>query len=353
MTKKLGPTMVEFCCTLEELASRIGARVEGDSRYSIKGVADLERATASDVSFFWNPRYYQRMVESGAGAVIVPPTISRPAGRNYLIHDDPSVAFQAVLSIFMGSMSKLTGFTGIHPTAVVHPTAKIGHGVVISPQAVIDESVCIGDRTFIGAFVYVGPHSNIGADCTIHPHVVIRERSVLGQRVLIQPGAVIGSCGYGYSTDGTGRHTKLEQFGNVEIGDDVEIGANTTIDRARFRSTVVQEGTKIDNQVQIAHNVEIGKHSLIVSQVGIAGSTKLGNHVVLGGQVAVNGHILIGDGVRVTACSGVSKSLPHAGDYGGVPVQPLADYNRNAVYLRRVGDLFQRVKALEEKSPLK
>jgi len=195
--------------------------------------------------------------------------------------------------------------------------------------------------------VYVGPQSTIGMDCTLHPHSVVREATVIGNRVILQPGAVIGSCGYGYLTDRSGHHTKLDQLGNVVIGDDVEVGANTTIDRARFQSTSVQEGTKIDNLVQIAHNVEIGKHNLIVAQVGIAGSTKIDDHVVLGGKVAVNGHIHIGKGVRVAACSGISKSLPEAGDYGGVPVQPLAEYNRNTVYLRRVGELFQRLKAIE------
>ena len=333
--------------TLEELSVRLGAQFEGDPHLCLAGVCDLEHATSTDLSFFWNPRYFQKMVESRAGAIIVAPTVERPAGKNYLLHSDPSVVFQAALALFMGSKAHVSGFEGIHPTAVVHPTAKLGEGVVLGPHAVVDEYAVIGDRTIINALVYIGPRVCIGTDCTIHPHVVIREQCVLGNRVIVQPGAVIGSCGYGYSTDNEGRHTKLDQLGNVVLHDDVEIGANTTIDRARFQSTVIGEGTKVDNQVQIAHNVEIGNHCLIVSQVGIAGSTKLGNRVTLGGQVAVNGHIQIADGVRVTACSGVSKSLPRAGDYGGVPVQPLHEYNRNAVYLRRVGELFERVKALE------
>jgi UDP-3-O-[3-hydroxymyristoyl] glucosamine N-acyltransferase len=166
--------------------------------------------------------------------------------------------------------------------------------------------------------------------------------------VILQPGAIVGSCGFGYHTDRDGRHTKLDQLGIVTLGCDVEIGANTTIDRARFQSTSINDGTKIDNLVLVAHNVEIGKNALIIGQVGIAGSAKLDDNVVLGGKVAVNGHIHIGKGVRVTACSGVSKSISTPGDYGGVPVQPLSDYNRNAVYLRRVGELFSRVKALED-----
>ena len=334
--------------SLDEVARHIGATLEGDAEYRITGVSDLEHATGSELSFFWNPRYSKQLAMSKAGAIIVPPSIERPHGKNYLIHNDPSVGFQAVLSLFMGSKKRLSGFSGVHPTAVIHPTSKLGTDVVIGPYAVVDEGSVIGDRTFIGAFVYVGSGTTIGCDGIIHPHVVLREKCVLGDRVIIQPGAVLGSCGYGYSTDAQGHHTKLEQFGNVVLGDDVEVGANTTIDRARFQSTLIKKGTKVDNLVQIAHNVEIGEDSLIVSQVGIAGSTKLENHVVLGGKVAVNGHIQIGDGVRVTACSGVSKSLHAGGDYGGVPAQSLHDYNRNAVYLRRIGELFQRVKAVED-----
>ena len=334
--------------TLEEIAARIGAVVEGNPRHRISGVADLEHAASSELSFFANTRYRQQMVESHAGAIVVSGCVDRPEGRNYLVHADPSLAFQSALKLFLPTCPPLTGFTGVHPTAVIHPTASIGVGVFIGPYAVIDQDVSIGDRTVVGAHVFVGPTSRIGTDCTIHPNVTIREGSLLGNRVVIQPGAVIGSCGYGYLTGKDGRHAKLDQLGNVVIEDDVEIGANTTVDRARFQSTVIREGTKIDNQVQVAHNVEIGKHSLIVAQVGIAGSARLGNHVVLGGQSAVNGHISIGDGVRVAACSGVSKSLPPGGDYGGLPVQPLAEYNRNAVYLRRINDLYQRVQALEK-----
>lgn len=342
--------MKEHGFTLEELAAYTGAKVEGDCQYRVFGVADLERALTSDVSFFGNPRYHKQMLESKAGAIIIHPSTPRPACRHYLLHEDPSAAFQVVLAAFRKCSPPLTGFTGIHPTAVIHTTATLGREVTISPYAVIDEGVCIGDRTMVGSFVYIGPHSTVGADCILHPHAVVREGCVLGNRVILQPGAILGSCGFGYLTDREGRHIKLNQLGNVVIGDDVEIGANTTIDRARFQSTSVKEGTKIDNLVLIAHNVEIGKRAIIVGQVGIAGSSKLDDGVVLGGKVAVNGHIQIGKGVRVTACSGVSKSLLSPGDYGGVPVQSLAEYNRNAVYLRRIGELFARVKVLEEKA---
>jgi UDP-3-O-[3-hydroxymyristoyl] glucosamine N-acyltransferase len=339
--------MTKPLLTLEEIASIIGAIVEGDPSYVISGVADLERATPGDISFFSNPRYLQKMLSSKAGAVIVSPLCERSEKRNYLVHENPSQAFQTVLAVFSENTKQRSGFLGIHPTAVIHPTASVGQNVNIGPYAVVDQNTSIGDDSCIGSFVYIGPGSQIGKRACIHPHAVIRETCLIGDNVIIQPGAVIGSCGYGYVTDKEGRHHKLDQVGTVVIENDVEVGANTTIDRARFESTKIREGTKIDNLVQIAHNVEIGKYNLIVSQVGIAGSTILGNHVVLGGKVAVNGHIQICDNVRVTACSGISKSIHQSGDYGGMPAQSLTDYNRNMVYFRRVRELFDRVAKLE------
>lgn len=333
--------------TLEELAKHIGATVEGDRSLKIAGVSDLERAMANEISFFSNPRYHRHMIASKAGAVIVSPNVERPSNKSYLLHDDPSVAFQTVMALFRANTPPLTGFTGCHPTAVIHPTATIAAGVVVGPYAVIDSHVIIGERSYIGPFVYVGPKTTIGRDVVLHPHAVVREGCVVGNGVIIQPGAVIGSCGYGYATDTQGCHTKLDQLGNVVLHDNVEVGANSTIDRARFQSTEVGKGTKIDNLVQIAHNVRIGAHCLVVAQVGIAGSATLGNHVFIGGQAAVNGHIAICDNVRVAACSGISKSILKSGDYGGIPAQPLAEYNKNAVFLRKVEELFIRVKELE------
>ncbi len=337
-------------CSLEELAQKIGAKVEGDGSKKISGLSDLQHAGEHEVSFFANPRYYHQMVESGAGAVIVAPEVERPSGRSYLLHERPSEAFQKLISLFKGQKRAYTGFSGVHPTAVIHPTATIGSHVTICPYVVIDEGSCIGDESFIGSFSYVGPYVQIGSHVHIHPSVVIRERCELGDRVIVQPGAVIGSCGYGYATDAAGHHTKLEQLGNVVLHEEVEIGANTTIDRARFQSTVVGQGTKIDNQVQIAHNVQIGKRSLIVAHVGIAGSTKVGNNVVMGGKVAVNGHIEICDATQFAACSGISKSIVKPGAYGGVPVLPLAESNRRDVLLRRIEKLYDRVEALEQQS---
>lgn len=212
----------------------------------------------------------------------------------------------------------------------------------------IDENVKVGKGTFIGAGVYVGPDTLIGHSCLIHPRVVIREGCHIGHHVVIQPGAVIGSCGFGYTTDRQGRHIKLNQVGNVFIEDHVEIGANTTIDRARFKHTYISQGSKIDNLVQLGHGVSIGAHNIIVAQTGIAGSTSTGRHVVLAGQVAVAGHLNLSDEVTVAGKSGVTKSLS-SGKYGGIPAVPLQEYNRNQVFLRNIEQYVKQLKDLSKR----
>lgn len=335
--------------TLAEIADLTKSRLIGNPLHEIEGVADLERAQLHEASFLDNPRYEQAMLQSKAGVIFISSKVSIPEGRNFLIHENPSFAFQQLIDLFFKERGALTGFEGIHPTAIIHATCKLGANVKIGPYAVLDKEVVVGDHTFIGAGVYIGPSSQIGADCIIHPRVVIRERCKLGNRVILQPGAIIGSCGFGYITDKQGCHIKLSQMGTVEIEDDVEIGANTTIDRSRFETTTIKTGTKIDNLVQIGHNVSVGPHNIIVSQAGIAGSTKTGRHVVIGGQVAVSGHIKLGDGVMLAGRSGVTKSLLKAGKYGGVPAQPLEESNRNNVFLNNVEKYFIKpLRALEE-----
>lgn len=322
--------------TLEQIAKLTGATLQGDPSYSITGFSDLESASEHDIAFFANPRYAQALGRSKAGAVFVDQNLAHLAnGKHVLIHECPSHAFQQILDFFMEGQTSASGFTGIDPTAVIHPSAKIGENVHIAPHAVIDQNVIIGSGTTIGAGCYVGPSTSIGENCLLHPKVTVRERCHIGNRVIIQPGAVIGSCGFGYIQDKVGNHIKLTQYGTVTIEDDVEIGANTTIDRARFRTTLIKRGTKIDNLVQIAHGVEIGESNIIIAQVGIAGSAKTGKHVILAGKVAVAGHIELGNQVIVAAYSGVSKSLPKAGKYGGIPAVPLAEYNRSQVLLRK------------------
>jgi UDP-3-O-[3-hydroxymyristoyl] glucosamine N-acyltransferase len=334
--------------TVLELAERTKSHLVGDPKHLIDDVADLESATSSDASFLANPKYLQEMKKSQAGVICVHSQIVPDENKNYLVSDNPSQTFQNILELFHPPRKTPSGFTGIHTTATIHPTACLSENVTVGPHAVIDEFVHVGEGSFIGAGVYVGPNSSIGNHCLIHPRVVIRESCSIGDRVIIQPGAIIGSCGFGYATDAKGIHTKLNQVGDVVIEDDVEIGSNTTIDRARFKSTLIGRGSKIDNLVQIAHGVVIGPHNIIVAQTGIAGSTSTGGHVVIGGQVAVAGHIHLDKGVMIAGKSGVSKSLS-AGKYGGIPVQPLAEYNRNAVFLRNIEAYVKQMKELEKR----
>lgn len=335
--------------TLAELAQITNSKLIGDSKLCITNVADLESARGEDASFLGNPRYEQAMRKSQAGVIFVHSGNLAIEGRNFLINENPSRAFQQTMELFVDKDAGISGFQGIHPSAIIHETAKIGKQVSIGPHVVIDKDVVIGDRTVIQASCSIGPSSKIGEDCFLHPHVVIRELCILGNRVILQPGVIIGSCGFGYTPDSAGRHIKLNQIGSVVLEDDVEIGANSTIDRARFKDTRIGKGTKIDNLVQIAHGVKVGEHNIIVAQSGIAGSTETGRHVMIGGQVAVNGHIKLADGVMISAKSGVSKSLTEAGKYGGVPVTPLSEYNRNSVYLRNIESFIDEIKTLKRR----
>jgi UDP-3-O-[3-hydroxymyristoyl] glucosamine N-acyltransferase len=328
--------------TLAEAAELISAQLVGNPDHIITGVDDLASASDCDISFLSHPRYFQAMRRSKAGAILAEPTIELPCGRNFLLVKDPSFSFQSLIGYFYDRSKTDSAFTGVHPTAVIHPSVKLGTNVSVGPHAVIDCNVCIGDGTIVSAGVFIGSATSIGEKCVIYPHATIREGCTIGNRVILQPGCVIGSCGFGFSTSKDGQHIKLEQVGSVVIEDDVEIGANTTIDRARFRSTRIGQGTKIDNQVQIAHGVQIGPNNLLCAQVGIAGSTQTDSGVILGGQVGVLGHIRLGKNVRVAACSGVSKSL-EKGDFSGIPAVPVAEYNRNAVYVRNLESHIQKL----------
>jgi UDP-3-O-[3-hydroxymyristoyl] glucosamine N-acyltransferase len=340
--------MSEKSFTLAELADLLSAQLIGNPLLSIKGANALDKAKGHDASFLSNPRYRDAMKETKAGVVCIDRETPPVDGKNYLVVDDPSRSFQKIIELFHSSQSS-TAFIGIHPTAVIDPSASIGQEVTIGPYAVIDRNVQIKDRTKIGAHTFIGADAHIGSDCQIYPSCVVRERCRLGDRVILQSGAIIGSCGFGYTTDPeSGRHYKLEQLGIVVLEDDVEIGANTTIDRSRFDETIIRQGTKIDNLVQIAHNVQIGHHNLIAAQTGIAGSTQTGHHVILGGQVGILGHVVLDDLVMIAAQSGVSKSLKK-GKYRGSPAISINDYHRQEVFVRRLEEYIERIKQLESK----
>lgn len=342
--------MAKKTFSLQELASLTESTLIGDPDYRITNVESLELATTSDASFLANPRYEKAMLKSKAGVVFVAASNGLPSERNFLVNSDPSRAFQRTAEAFYGTGNELSGFEGIHTTAVIHPTAVLGKNCIVGPNAIIDKNVIIGDSTTISAGCYIGPNVKIGSFCLLHPKVVIREQCLVGDRVILQPGVVIGACGFGYLTDKDGRHTKLNQLGSVIIGDDVEIGANTTVDRSRFKNTMIGRGTKIDNLVQIGHGVIIGEDNLIVAQTGIAGSTKTGNNVTIGGQVAIAGHLQICDRIMIAGRSGVTKSLMEPGViYAGIPARPRGEHNRATVYLQNIEQFVKKISILDER----
>jgi UDP-3-O-[3-hydroxymyristoyl] glucosamine N-acyltransferase len=334
----------------KELAEITGSKLVGpNSNLWITGINTLEEAGPHDISFLANERYIEMMKKSKAGVICIDKKMAYENSKNYFLCDDPSFTFQKIAEIFLSSKKSESAFSGIHPTAVVHPTCKIGQNVTIGPFAVIDQNVTIGDGTSILSLVSIGPDVQIGKDCILYPSCVVRENCILKDRVILQPGAVIGSCGFGYLPDQDGSFRKLAQMGNVLLEEDVEIGANTTIDRARFKSTIIGKGSKIDNLVQIAHNVEIGPHNGIAAQTGIAGSSKTKSHVIMGGQVGVTGHVEITDGVMLATRSGVSKSMLKPGKYRGSPAIDLNDYNRREVHIRKLPEYVQMIQELTKK----
>ena len=331
---------------LLELAELTGAQIDlSSSETVISGVASLQEAREGDVTFYGNPRYLAQLRASSASAAIVPLDFAEVIRPVLLRVENPSAAFASVVAAF--APLEPPAQPGVHPSAVVDPSAYLGVGVSIGPLVVIEAGAVIGENSIIGSGCLIGRDVRIGSRCRLHSGVIIRERCLLGDHVILQPGAVIGSCGFGYEFR-EGRHEKIPQTGIVEIGNDVEIGANTVIDRARFGRTVIGEGSKIDNLVQIAHNVQIGPHSILCAQVGIAGSTRVGAYVTLAGQVGLAGHIEIGDKAVIGAQSGLSKNVPPGSVVLGAPAKPMKEWKQNNFYISQLGKLYERVKELEE-----
>jgi UDP-3-O-[3-hydroxymyristoyl] glucosamine N-acyltransferase len=331
--------------TLQELANMAGGELVGDPAANITGAASLAEAVPGEITFFSDPRYGPLLRKTHASAVFVPLNFSDNISAAQIRVANPSKAFEQVVLKF--APRPVSFAPGIHPSAIVDPTAKLGARVSIQPYVVIEANVSIGDNTVIGAGTYVGHETSIGASCTIYARVTIRERSRIGSRVIIHGGAIIGADGFGFEFV-ENRHKKIPQLGIVQIDDDVEIGANTTIDRARFGRTWIQEGVKIDNLVQVAHNVVIGKHSAVAAQTGISGSTRVGEHVQMAGQVGIVGHVTIADKTLIGAQSGVSKDIG-GGVWFGYPAMPMPEAKRQIAWIRRLGKLFARVKEIEKK----
>lgn len=333
--------------TLREVAERIGGWVAPENYdKQILGLASLADANEGELSFYGNPKYLKVLKKCRATAVLVPHGFGEEVPTVCVWVDNPAEAFAKLLAIFAPPPIEYPA--GVHPTAVVAEGVELGEGVCVKAHAVIEPGVKIGARSIIGANSYIGHGAVLGTDCHVFSNVTVADRSIIGNRVILHPGVVIGCDGFGYEFR-EGRHQKIPQTGIVQIDDDVEIGSNATVDRARFGRTWIQEGAKIDNLVQVAHNVVVGKHTILCAQVGISGSTRVGSYVTMAGKVGVNGHIEIGDGAIVTAMAGVTKSVPPKEVLVGLPARPMREYKENYVHLHNIKKLYERVKRLEEK----
>ena len=335
-----------------EIAKIIEGELCGDASVLITGFAGLKEAQEGDLAFVANPKYIPLAHETKASAIIIPRDLSVP-GKTFIRVENSSLAFSKIIAMFVEETS--IRLKGIHPTAIVAKEATIGKDVALGPYVVIEPGAVIGDRTAVHAGSYVGHKTTIGEDCLIYPNVTLRERTSIANRVVIHSGTVIGSDGFGYILV-DGKQHKIPQVGIVVIEDDVEIGACVTIDRARFDKTSIGRGTKIDNLVQIAHNVSIGEDCIIVSQSGISGSVTIGKGAILAGQAGIAGHLTIGDGAIVSAKAGVSKSIPANTQVTGYPARPIdkmmeinAHMQLLPKYVQTIRELRKRIDELEKK----
>jgi UDP-3-O-[3-hydroxymyristoyl] glucosamine N-acyltransferase len=338
--------------TLQHLCDLTGGHIaRGEPALVITGLNSISDAEPGEITFLGNPRYLPALKTTRAAAALVPSDFEAmeelPAALALIRTTNPTFAFSSVIRHFGPPPPVLA--LGVHPSAIVSSRVVFDpQKVSIGPSAVIEDDVHIGDGCVIHAGVFIGQGTRIGVDCTLHANSSVRERCILGQRVILHSGCVIGADGFGYELV-KGRHQKIDQVGIVQLDDDVEVGACTTIDRARFGRTWIGEGTKIDNLVQIGHNCVVGKHCIIVSQTGISGSTRLGDYVTMGGQVGVAGHLEIADKVMLFAKSGVTKSLTEPGAYTGFPAKPLLEGRRMLALPAKIPDIIERVRELERK----
>jgi UDP-3-O-[3-hydroxymyristoyl] glucosamine N-acyltransferase len=328
---------------LADLAVRLGCRLEGDGTLEIARVAGIEDAGPGDVTFLANPKYASKVGATRASAIIADDALAA-APCAVLRAPQPYLAFAEAVALLM---ARTPASPGISPLAAIDPTAEIGPDVVIGPFAAIGARVRIGPRTIIGPHVAVNAGASIGADCVLHAHVSVREDVRIGDRVVIQDAAVIGSDGFGFARRPDGTHQKIPQVGGVVVEDDVEIGAHVAIDRPAVGDTRIGAGTKIDNLVQIAHGVKIGRNVLLAAQVGIAGSTTLDDDVMMAGQSGATGHVRLGRAAVVSAKSAVTKDVPAGQQVAGIPAGPIDEWREFTVLLRRLPELKRALADLE------
>ncbi|ODS31870.1 MAG: UDP-3-O-(3-hydroxymyristoyl) glucosamine N-acyltransferase [Candidatus Scalindua rubra] len=331
--------------TLKELADYVGGDIVGDEGVMIKGVMTIDEARAGYITFISNKKYIKKLEQTKASAVIASPDIDAK-GKNLLITKNPYLAFAKVVDLMMNPKTIHSGTCD--ESAKISDSATIGSNVTIYPHAFVGEKTKVADNVVLYPGIYIGDDCQIGKDTIIHPNAVIHKGTIIGERVVIHSNVVVGCSGYGYAPDGS-TYYKIPQVGITVIEDDVDIGANTTINRAVLGETRIKRGTKIDSQVIIAHNVEIGEDTLITSQVGIAGSVQIGNNVILAGGSGVAGHIKVGDKVTVGGWSGVIKDLPSGGTYLGTPAIEIERMRRCYVVMQKLPEMKETVRDLQRK----
>ena len=333
--------------TLSEIAEQVGGTLFGEQGLPVSGIASIEGAKEGEIAVLTNPAYRKLVKESNASAIVVAEGIETGdlKGRNLIVVKNAPQAYLRIARLFDTTRERARG---IHPLAVVSDGASIDKSVSVSPYACIEEGAVLEPDVTIYPFVYIGPNVRIGEGSTIYPHVTIYAGTVIGKRVTVHGGTVLGADGFGYMWDGKS-HAKIPQLGILEIGDDVEIGANTAIDRASLGKTSIGKGVRIDNLVQIAHNVTIGENSIIVSQVGVAGSAAVGRNVILAGQAGVRDHVKIGDNVQAGGGTGITGNVPENSLIMGYPHMPHREWAKLQSYLKRLPRLFAAMKRIEKK----
>ncbi len=331
--------------TLSELVARFGGELVGDGAQQVRQVAPLARATPDEIGFVSQSKYLSQLATTRAGAVILPTDARDATALPRILTSNPYLYFARVSALLNPPPRPAVG---IHPAASVAPDARLAADACIGAGAVVGAGAVIGARTVIGANCVVGEGADIGTDCLLHASVTVYHRCEIGDRVILHSGCVIGADGFGFAPN-DGIWEKIPQIGRVLIGDDVEVGANTTIDRGALEDTIIENGVKLDNQIQVAHNVVIGAHTAIAACTGIAGSTKIGRHCTIGGAAMIFGHIEIADGTRISTNTLITKSLPKAGTYtSALPFSEHEVWQRNAVHMRNLDKLVKRVKELEK-----
>jgi len=332
--------------TLAQLAKHVNAEIKGDGECEIHSVATLLNAGQGQISFFTNSKYKTQLQQTHASAVILHPDFVADCPVNALVVQNPHAVYARIAQLLY---PLLEDSGSIHPSAQIAPDASVANTASVGANAVIDSGAIIDAHVFIGANSYVGKHSRIGNNSRILANVTICDNITVGKRVILHPGVVIGADGFGQAYD-AGVWVKVPQIGGVRLGDDVEIGANTTVDRGAIEDTVIEEGVKLDNQIQIAHNVRIGAHTVIAAATAIAGSTTIGQHCMIAGAVAIAGHLTIADNVTITGMTMVTKSIPEAGSYSsGISAENTAIWHRLHARIKKLDDMAKRLQHIDKK----